>query len=104
MRLVAGRNRQPGRSFTEARIRSVVPLHGGALAVTSLFLRPPCFSNGILDVFLALRIVICHPNLFAVIHDWRAAQGQIQSSHYLRNGVVVNSVAITDVCALDVMV
>jgi hypothetical protein len=63
--------------LAEARIGSVIPLHGSAFTISAFFLRPSQLANGILDVFLALRVVVLHPNLFPVIHDRGSAQRQI---------------------------
>src|SRR6266849_8949440 len=67
--LIARRNGQPGRSLAEAGIGALIPLHGSALAVSALLFRPTQLPNGILHVLPAFGIVVCHLDLFAVIHD-----------------------------------
>src|ERR1700758_868655 len=95
MRLVAGGNRQPGLSLAEARMGRIIPLHGRAFAVPSLFLGPPRFSLWILHIFLARGVVVLHPDLFAVIHDGRAAQREIEASQHFRDLIIMLSVAVT---------
>src|SRR5207249_6699669 len=92
---VARRNRQPRNGLAEARIGTVIPLHGSALAVAALLLGPTDFADRVLYIFLAFGIVVLHPDLFAVVHDGGASQREIKSCHHLRDLIVVLAVAIT---------
>src|SRR5215467_11155243 len=97
--LVAGGHRQPWVLLAESGIYVSIPLHGSSFAVAADFFRPARASLRILHVFLAFGIVVLHANFFAVIHDGRAAQREIESTHHARDGVVVFAVAVAIVGA-----
>src|SRR5271155_2636 len=91
---IARRDRQPRRLLAEPGVSRAAPLHRSALAISSLLRRPARFADRILHILPALWIVILHPYLFAVIHDWRAAQRQVKSRHQFRDGIVVLAVPV----------
>ena len=102
--LVARRNRQPGLMGAEARIFRVIPLHGRTLSVTSLVSGPAGSAFGIFHVLLPLGIVILHAKLFAVVHDGRAAQREVESGHQFRDVVVVGAIAVPVIGAFNIVV
>src|ERR1700731_3799048 len=104
MRLVAWRNRKPRLGLGEAGILLVVPLHRGALAVTSFFFRPSLSPNRILHIFLTCRWSGCHSDLLSVVHDRSSAQGEIESCHEFCDLVVVLAVAVPVVGANDIVI
>src|SRR5580693_4319735 len=93
--LVRDRNRQRWNPGGEARIGSIVPLHRRALAVAALFTRPVGSPDRVLHVLPALGIVVLHSNLFAVVHNGRAAQREIHRGHVLGDLIVVFSIAVS---------
>ena len=80
---------------TKPCVFRVVPLHGRALAVATLFFWPANFPDRILDVFLANGGRGPHADFFAVIHERGRARGEKKSGHQLGNLVIVNAVSIT---------
>src|ERR1700681_1800538 len=95
MSLVSRRNRKQRCGFTEARVLTAVPLHGGALPVTAFFLRPSSLTNGIFYIFFSRGRGRLHSDLFAVVHDGSPSQSQVQRGHQFGNLIIVLSVAIS---------
>ena len=91
---VARRHGEPWFFLAEPGIRVGVPLHGGAFAVAADLLWPSGPADRIFHVLLALRVVVLHAQFFAVIHDRRATQCQVESAHQLRDRVVVLAIAV----------
>src|SRR2546423_7428009 len=87
-------HRQPRLPVGEAGIGTVIPLHGRALAIAALLLRPTASSDRIFDFVASLRVVILHADLFAVVHDGRAAQREQQRGHQSCNLIIVLAIAI----------
>ena len=104
VRCVRFRHRQPGLRRREPSVRRIAPLHRSPLAVASLFLWPAPAPNRILHILLARRGVVLHPQLFAVVHDGRAVQSQVQPSHQLGNRVIMLTIAIAVIRANNIVV
>src|SRR5215469_12146930 len=92
VRFVTGRNGEPRGRGAETRVGLVVPLHGRAFAVPAFFFRPTAAPDRIFHVIFTFGIVVLHATFFAVIHDGRAAQGEIEASHKFRDVVVIDTV------------
>src|ERR1700686_2605004 len=103
MSLVSRRNRKPRCSFTEARVLTAVPLHGGAFPVTAFFLRPSSLTNGIFYIFFSCGRSRLHSDLFAIVHDGSSSQSQVERSHHFGNLIIVLSVAISIIRAHDIV-
>ena len=97
-------HRQPRSGGAESGVGLGVPLHRGALAIAAFFFGPAQLSHRILYVFRTFGIVVFHSNLFAVVHDGGAAQGQVERCHQFRDLVVVLAVAVAVVHATNIMV
>src|SRR5437879_12352662 len=85
--LSARRNRQPRSRLAESRIRPIAPLHRRALSVAAFFQRPAQLADGILDLVLALRVVVLHPQFFAVIRSEERRVGKELRSGWWRGDV-----------------
>src|SRR2546422_4656859 len=92
--LSARRNRQPRSRLAESCIGPIAPLHWRALSVAAFFQRPAQLADGVLDVVLALRVVVLHPQFFAVVQDRGPTQREVQRRHELGDGIVVHAVAV----------
>src|SRR5690349_14713496 len=101
---VAGRDWKPRLGGTESGVGAVIPLHGSSFAIASLLFWPASLANRILHVFFALGIVVGHANLFAVVHDGAAAQGEIKARHELGDLVIMLAVTIAHIRSRIVMV
>src|SRR5260370_7493017 len=65
---------------------------------------PSSLADGIFDIFSSLGRSRLHTDLFAVVHDGSAAQGQVERSHHFGNLIIVLAVAISVPGAHDVVV
>ena len=94
MRFEARRHRQPWSFFAKAGVGVVIPLHGRALTIAALLLRPAQLPDGVFHLVTAFRIIVLHADLFTVVHDGRAAQRQEHGGHQFCDGIIMLAVTV----------
>ena len=86
---VAGGDGEPGLPLVKPAFGVVFHCMGVRSPSRPFSLGHPVRPIGSLTSSLRVGGVVFHPDLFAVIHDWRAAQGEIKPGHQFRDLVVV---------------